>query len=313
MEYAELIVGGQTIQRITGEYCYIQLQHRTPKALYPALQETSNLNDTKSNLAKKGTFYIPLCFYFHWDPALALPIVALNRQDVKIAIKFRGLTSLIQSYDDTGATNENIIDYVDEAATGPIKFTPFVEYIYVDRVERSKFQDGTELTYLIDQSDVFNMRSITENLFANAVLPFKNLVKEIFIVNQTDSSVALNSKTGNMWFYYGNVDNNNKLESMQLKFNGETRVSSDVATGYYLKFIQPMMHHTRTPLQNIFCYSFALKPELSVPTGSVNFSRIINPEIYLNFGGVNPRKIRIHATSMNVLQIANDICCLAFK
>ena len=308
VEFAELVVGGQTIQRITGEYCYIQLQHRTPKAVYPALQETSNLNQELSLLAESGTFYIPLCFYFHWDSALALPVVALNRQDVKIKLKFKKLKQLIQSYDGT-----DILPYVDEAAMGPIKFTPFVEYIYVDRVERSKFQDGTELTYLVDQSDVFHMKSITENTFANAILPFKNLVKEIFIVNQENQYTEQKSSTGNKWFNYGNVDLNYKLESMQLKFNGETRVSSDVATGYYLKFIQPMMHHTRTPMQNIFCYSFALHPELSVPTGSVNFSRITNPEIYLKLGGNFPRKIRIHATSMNILQIANDLCCLAFK
>ena len=136
VEYAELIVGGQSIQRITGDYMYIQSELRTTKSVYPALEKTSNRQTSTSALSKSGTFYIPLCFYFHWDPALALPVVALNRQDVKIAIKFRGLTSLIQSYDDTGATNENIIDYVDTAAMNPIVFTPFVEYIYVDRVER---------------------------------------------------------------------------------------------------------------------------------------------------------------------------------
>ena len=75
LDYAELIVGGQSIQRITGEYCYIQSQLRTPKALYPALQETTNGHDgfyPTSSWARSGTFYIPLYFYFHWDPALAL-------------------------------------------------------------------------------------------------------------------------------------------------------------------------------------------------------------------------------------------------
>ncbi|MFP6615097.1 MAG: DUF87 domain-containing protein, partial [Candidatus Hydrogenedentota bacterium] len=42
VEYAELVIGGQTIQRITGEYGYLQSELRTSESLYPALQEISN-------------------------------------------------------------------------------------------------------------------------------------------------------------------------------------------------------------------------------------------------------------------------------
>ena len=239
---------------------------------------------------------------------MALPVVALNRQDVKIAIKFKKLTKLIQSYDDTGATNINVIPFIDEAAMGPIKFTPFVEYIYIDRVERSKFQDGTELTYLIDQSEEFNIPlTLSTDLSSQSRLPFKNLVKELFITVKQQSNVVANSYTGNDWFNYQNISN------IELLFNGEMRLTSDVAVGDYLQYIQPMNHHTRTPMNNIFCYSFALKPELSVPTGSVNFSRILEPVINITYAENQDRQVRVHATSMNILQIANDLCCLAFK
>ena len=315
LEYAELVVGGQSIQRITGEYCYIQSQLRTQKALYPALQEiTNNHDDSPSAIwPTSGTFYIPLYFYFHWDPALALPIVALNRQDVKIKIKFKKLTELIQSYIGSGA-NFNLLDYIVEADMEPIKFTPFVEYIYIDIVERSKFQDGTELTYLIDQSEVFNLPSVVgAELFANAKLPFKNLVKELFFIVQRQYRVEPDSENGNQWFQYGDITVDKKIDFLELKFNGKTRLASDIATGWYLKFIQPMMYHTRTSMENIHSYSFALNPESSLPTGSVNFSRIVDVELNLKFGGTTDRDIRIHATSMNVLKIANNLCCLMFK
>jgi hypothetical protein len=185
-------------------------------------------------------------------------------------------------------------------------------------VEHSKFQDGTELTYLIDQSDVFNFPSLNTRRFANNVLPFKNLVKEIFVIIQmamfTDQTTA--GGLGNQWFDYSPLSyESEQLDNIVLKFNGEIRIDSDIATSDYLKYIQPMMHHTRTTMQNIYSYSFALHPELSVPTGSVNFSRIVNPELQLNYSGATTgtRNVRIHATSMNILQVANGLCCLAFK
>ena len=249
-----------------------------------------------------------------------MPIVALNRQDVKIKIKFRPILSLIQADKTTSGLTPNVIPEIEVENMEPIKFTPFVEYIYVDRVERSKFQDGTELTYLIDQSEVFHFPSLNTRRFANNVLPFKHLVKELFVIVQmaifTRQSTLLG--WGNQWFDYTpyvNDSDKEQLDSIVLKFNGETRIDSDIATSDYLKYIQPMNHHTRTSMHNIYSYSFALKPELSIPTGSVNFSRIVNPELQLNYSDTTTsrRDVRIHATSMNILQIANDLCCLAFK
>ena len=72
MEWAELVVGGQVIQRITGEYCYLQSELRTNDALYPALEETSNRKSSISSLKTSGITYMPLYFYFHWHPSFFL-------------------------------------------------------------------------------------------------------------------------------------------------------------------------------------------------------------------------------------------------
>ena len=327
VEYAELVIGGQTIQRITGEYGYLQSELRTSESLYPALQEISNrkLPNTNANpkslLAKNGSFYMPLYFYFHWHPSLAVPLVALNRQDVKVVMKFRSIKQLVQSYNDTGGPNTDIIPFLDIANMEPIVFTPFVEYIFLDQPERNRFMSGQQLDYLIEQTQVYDFANdIDLQSSKTRILPFKHLVKELLIVVQNSTVVAQTSDVGNDWFNYVNPTNSNQIDTIGLWFNDELRLQQVIGKGDYLKYIQPMNHHTRVPMQNIYTYSFAIEPESFEPTGSANFSRMRTVRLKLDIPHTPlgppdhlPRSVRIYATSLNVLRVCDNLCCLIFK
>ncbi|HIE82807.1 MAG TPA: hypothetical protein EYQ00_02715 [Dehalococcoidia bacterium] len=140
-------------------------------------------------------------------------------------------------------------------------------------------------------------------------------VKELLMVVQHSTVVAQTSDVGNDWFNYINPTTSNQILSAQLWFNDEVRLYSDVAKGNYLKYVQPMNHHTRVSLQNIYTYSFAIEPESFEPTGSANFSRMRSVRLKLDFPNldVHPRSVRIYATSLNVLRVCDNLCCLIFK
>ena len=116
IEYADLLIGGQTIERINGEYMHIysqsfigdsqelamtytvgdtsvtntQTQYR-PNQVYglgPAIGYSDTVNVPEYGWYPR-TFMIPLPFYFTKNEALAVPLVALTKQEVRVSIKLR--------------------------------------------------------------------------------------------------------------------------------------------------------------------------------------------------------------------------------
>ena len=308
LEYAELTIGGQTVQTLTGEYSFIQSELRTSDSKYPALQQ---ITGRLTPLPISGEYILPLAFYFHDHPSQAIPLVALNRQDVKIRIKFRPLDQLVKSINTVGGPNADIIGDIDVANMEKIIFTPFVEYIFLDKTEQTRFMSGQQIDYLIEQNETFEFPRSTNK----HNLPFRNLVKELFVIVQDRVYTESNSDTGNDWFNYTHTSggNLNQIKDVELTFNDEVRLQKDVATGDYLKYIQPMNHHTRVPLTNIYCYSFALYPEEYEPSGSANFSRLrtrvldVTPIDLLEL-----RKTRVLATTMNILRVMDNMCGIVF-
>ena len=74
----------------------------------------------------------------------------------------------------------------------------------------------------------------------------------------------------------------NPIESSKLILNGHDRFK--MRDGFYFDSVQPYQHHKNTPERpGINVYSFGLKPEDTLATGSCNFSRIDNASLEINY------------------------------
>ena len=112
IEHADLVIGGQTIERINGEY--MQLYDQTfisdsqQDALTYLVGTTSNglygLGPASASTSGEAmpaygwyprTFIVPLPFYFYRNEALAIPLCSLTRQEVEVRIKFRPFEEVI--------------------------------------------------------------------------------------------------------------------------------------------------------------------------------------------------------------------------
>ena len=104
IESAELLIGGQTIQKLTGEYIYMHQQ------LYNTDDDTDQtvyfLNSHGNTIAYSGdyNYFIDLPFYFYRNSSLSIPTCALTKQTVEVRIKLRPLSELV-----SGANPENAI------------------------------------------------------------------------------------------------------------------------------------------------------------------------------------------------------------
>ena len=122
----------------------------------------------------------------------------------------------------------------------------------------------------------------------------------------------------------------------KLQLNGQDRFAE--REGKYFNYVQPYYHHTRTPAPGINIYSFGLKPEEHQPSGTCNFSRIDNANLFItveadtlhssppkiiqssktvveSYTGSSQTnaKIRIYAVNYNVLRIMSGMGGLAYS
>jgi hypothetical protein len=110
IRYADLVIGGQVIERINGEYMQIFDDTFISDSQQPALTytvgKTQSLNGLGPAIAQTPgvkpvygfyprTFIAQLPFYFARSEALAIPLCALTRSEVEVRIQFQTLENLI--------------------------------------------------------------------------------------------------------------------------------------------------------------------------------------------------------------------------
>jgi hypothetical protein len=92
IDTVELHIGGQLIETITGEYIQNYMDMTTELQNKPALTILYGKDDY-SALYNPRTYIINLPFYFYRETGLAIPLVALYRQDVEFLVRFNNFGS----------------------------------------------------------------------------------------------------------------------------------------------------------------------------------------------------------------------------
>lgn len=260
---------------------------------------------------KGRRIYLPLGFWFTKNPGLALPLIALQYQNIEVTVELRSIGELYRIYDErTGIyfspdefSTENISDRSliskinndsnndvsierflvpigESYATVPnsIDIDGYLEcnYIFLDEPERKAMAINShdfliQRPYRIEQSTLKGSRTID--------LMIQNPIKElIWIARRSDM------RRYNNWNNFTNfrfsAPNYNILLTTKLLWNGMERFEDKPPE--YFNYIQPFQHHSRCPREGIHCYSFAIYPEKLQPSGSFNASTINKIQLYLS-------------------------------
>ena len=284
---ADLKIGGQTVQSLTGEFIELWNDLHIPFENQPGLQVLTGKNDTGTTINPPGrTYFVNLPFYFYGNPSLYLPLVALGRHDVEVHVTFRNFNELTSV-----------------ALTNPtLGATIIVDYVYLSDPEIRWFQQA-RLDYMITQCQYQSIGLLAG--FQNAVfnLDFKNPVRELFFVIQPTNQAPYDYS-------------NNAVVSFGLSFNGQEVFTTDTTDALYTADIEPFNHYTNFPQRDFFMYSFTGNPNSPKPRGQINFSRIKQVLLTLNCGGqayLPTKDFRILAVNYNILRIADGLGGLMFN
>jgi hypothetical protein len=263
----------------------IDKQYQAWLQIYNSLFETGHdyrLAMTKP-VGAKTEVYIPLRFWFNRNPGLALPLIALQYHEVKINMQLSSTA--------TNATDAMLL----------------VNYLYLDTDERRRFAQVSH-EYLIEQVQHTGLEVVdTGKITLNFNHPVKCLA----------------------WSSW------NPLTSAKLQLNGHDRAAEQ--SGAYYQLVQPYesgLGHSNAvtvandgaygwglpgdATNNVYLYSFALKPGEHQPSGTCNFSRIDNAVLQVSHnlgvgGAANVNQVSVHAVNYNVLRVMSGMGGLAYS
>jgi len=301
IKYADLVIGGQTIQRITGEYIYMynQLHYTQNDADFTLVATTLHnsypiINDaTYPQYTNFQKYKIQLPFYFHRHPSLSIPICGLRSQLVEVKVKYRPVNELTVEYDlsTSGYSTTSI-----ECDVQLRNMSLFTDFVYLTEDEKS-FILTRPIEYVITQTQVAEIRMDPGVSKRSVMINFKHPVKELFFIATNDITAA-----------------HVPIKHVNLKFNNNTVIDAD---NLQLSAEQPLRHHTNAINENyeFGVYSFSLKPEVYYPTGQVNMSRVIHKllEVELDSPDSNHgHTLRVYASNYNVLRVNGGIAGLKF-
>ena len=337
IKYVELDIGGQVIDRLYGEWLFLwdMLSNSFDKrtALEDAIGlsnsdggwQTADISNypacTNGRPPMPAVVYIPLTFFYTKNPGAALPLIALQYHEVKINIQWNDAKFVAGNFNNA------------KSLKAPVQAAVYIDYIYLDTEERRRMAQQSH-EYLIEQTQ-FNEDQGVSSANVRIDLTFNHPVKELVWVVQPESYTNCSLMT--------EVGGGNRLKPFSydwgsiyeqtLQINGQDRL--DKRYGDYFHTVQPLQHHTGAgPGWNksdwadhpdIYCYSFALRPEEHQPSGTCNFSRIDTATLVMSFAGKgkwgddidvspeNPWNVRVYAVNYNILRIMSGMGGLAYS
>lgn len=316
IKVVELEIGGNLIDRQYGIWLEIWSELTVPMnkrdGFFSMIGKSINPVNYDNN--KELSLYIPLQFWFCRNIGLALPLIAIQSQEVRINLTLRNLNELIIS-----SNGDSISSSPNKDPINIISGNLEVDYIFLEEEERKIFAKKN-LQYLITQTQVFATSLDTKNFNNQSVnFNFNHSVSELIWVIQNGSVLTSYSYGGNEWFNfstqsYKNGEINGSDPMVEGKFLIEGGDLTDIKDYKYYRTVVPYQRHTNVPNNFIYVYSFSLHPEEQQPSGTCNFSRIDNAVLQMKLSDelVNPI-LQLFAVNYNILNISEGMAGIEYS
>ena len=301
LEYINIEIGNTEIDLHYGEWLNIWSELNTEASKKQGLNTMLGKYEFTSfdaDTNKGGKFLIPLYFWFNTNNGLSLPLVALQYHDVTVNLKLR-------NFEDLWISNNYIVGLKPTNTYYPTNINMLVDYVYLDTKERKSFAQKKH-EFLIKQVQINKNNIVSANNNKKMIdLNFSHPVSELIWVVQRTDVKRKTSNGGSDWFNYSDSLSppfNDPIKNAKILLNGTER-TMEMDT-IFLRLYQPYLRHTNIPNSFIYCYSFSLNPENIQPSGSCNFSRFDNTQLYLELKDNLPEcDIRVYAVNYNLLRI----------
>ena len=299
-------VGSVRFDVMWSEYEHSKEELRVPAEKQPRFltrksESESELIDWAKNTQ---TLWIPVTFHFFQNWCDAYPIIALHLTESKLYVKFRSKSDVIKS-----ATSS---PYAIVAADAEIQDCVLkAETVFLDDAERDWFAE-TQHKYIIMQNQNGGSTTIPAGAKeARVDLSLNHPVKYLTILYRKSSNLA-NKEPFNFSGEETGELAGEAFKTMSLKLNGNDRIEKQ--SPIYYRLVQARQHWARNPQKHIYTYCFCPNPASREPEMTINFSRIDNVKLHLEFSAPlsEPADVMVFAENINVVTVGSGVMLLKY-
>lgn len=309
---AECELGGVVLDRHGAEWLDVWSELSTEQGrkrgfdkMVGRFEDWDPSDDRRCLGAGDAVLFVPLPFWFSGsESGNALPMVAITYHQLRINLEFRPVAELVVCSDPaTSLPTALAMPFVPPSADIQL----YADMVYLASSERRRWAKMPHELLISSVQQVAEDIIIVEgNPLRNRriTLPFSHPLKEllwVYVPNEPASS------TMPRFFDYQAA-----FDDITLLTNAQERQTS--RPGQYYTLVQPYQHHARVPDKPVYVYSFALQPEPTQPSGSLNATAM---SLELVFRVTMPErshgKFLCFAVGYNILRIANGLSGIAFS
>ena len=304
----QLDVGSSRLDRYPGYYAELwnELTEAAEKRtafnrMVGKFEHYDNTSTVNSSSAAQ-TLFVPLLFFPNSSSTQNIPAAALQFNEIRVNMELRNYLDCVKS---SMAPIQSLIDSSgNPLQVGDVRL--YVDYVYLSAPEKQRFVSLQHDILFNNIQETGQNAVLAGTTTYKLPLQFSNQVTELIFIYQPKQSVTSNTMTGNRW-----TDSLDAFAMVEMQVNGAQRFTP--RTGQYFNSVIPYVCHRSCPRVGIHAYNFALHPEETQPSGTINASRIEN--MFLNFTlkpGLPDGYIIVFARTLNILTIKDGQASLRF-
>jgi hypothetical protein len=310
IQRVDFIIGGSVVDSIFSDFLWAweELSGKSGKLQLEQVGKSYSRADCICSSASQRQLWVSLPFFFSQSVGSSLPLSSLAFHGVSLHFQFESLENLIVvNVPKKSKKHYEVVSTITNAPITPndVKAELLTTYIYLDSAERSRYiENAFESLIVTCQRQVQSANSKD----VRVPLHFNHSTLELIWLAKRECNVAANAH-----FNYSGVDGKDPFKSCSLYLNNQIRFSGPAAM---YRLLQPYQHHSRIPESYVYCYSFAMAPELfEQPSGSINLSRLDAVEMQFEMSpGMEKSnfQIQVYARSYNILRYKDGLSGVAF-
>ena len=216
IKHVDLVIGGQIIERLTGDYIYMYNQlYNNKDDVNQSLYFLSGHGEHLQVSDSYNTFYVNIPFYFFRNPSLAVPVCAITKQLVEVRVTFKDVNDDVTfKYTIDGSVTKR-----DKTTEGSIDNVSLITDFYFVAEDERNFLLTRPMEYIISQLQMSKLLYKPNESKKSALLKFKHPVKELFfsakektgITNVSEPVYAISQPVATINAQGGSVISNNGL------------------------------------------------------------------------------------------------------
>jgi hypothetical protein len=261
MDNIELFIGSNIVTSMSSNYMdvYGQVNYKNREIYNKMIGNDEDLNIPVLSNGEKY-LYVPLPFWFQNNYGLAVPLIALQFNNIQIKIKLRSFIDSvffnitnIKSLGNINIRNK-IIDLILSNSinifNSQLEITMLLEYVYLDNIERKKFAQSSH-EYLITQVQEIIFTNVSP-FNANFELDFFHCCKSMFwtanqykYINNITGENTYSNYTISIYQPVYNINNNNYVKYLTMLYDPKSLFNIDT-------FIEGLNIINTSPINNDF-------------------------------------------------------------